>query len=72
MVTPNQPNHSMQSSFIDSFWGTEDDDDVAHEVREFYERFLEQTEKLKAEIVSHDTQEGNGKKYTVKMQQDLV
>jgi hypothetical protein len=65
MVTPNQSGQSIQNSFIDSFWGTEEDDEVGNDVREFYERFLDQTEKLRSEIVSHDTQEGNGKKYTV-------
>ena len=55
------------SSFYETFWAPNDDDNELdkQEVIDFYATFLDYNEKMRADIISHETLEGNGKKHTV-------
>jgi hypothetical protein len=54
------------SSFFETFWAPGDDDESdKQDVLDFYVDFLDENDKMKAEIISHEVLEGNGKKYTV-------
>lgn len=59
-------NNNKQSTLgdFDSF-GSAQEGEISPEIEEFYTEFFENNDKLKAEIIGHETLEGNGSKYTV-------
>ena len=56
---------TIPDSFFESFWGTEEEEQIKPEDRDFYVNFFNKNDKLKAEITSYDFLEEFKKKYTV-------
>jgi len=60
-----ETDQTVPNSFLDNFWGPDDDDEMSPEVQSYYLNFLAKTEKLKADIIGYDFLEDHKKQYTV-------